>query len=172
MPETFNHHCATTLPSNDSIVPLSSNSDSPGLTPNVAAEDESTTTEGEGELTAAIGIEGTKSSPQANGIEYAQHYWAHHLYLAVKDAEENWLELGNIQLPTPSKALRQKCGAYADVLRCMCHAGWALMKFNDNRGEIPQLQNVLGQLQHLIDMRMVCGTNKYEDIELLLLIEF
>ncbi|KAF8523307.1 hypothetical protein BU17DRAFT_63880 [Hysterangium stoloniferum] len=110
MPGTLGRPCAASSHANPSDVPLSANSHSPGLTVEVAAVVTSPSASLVVEPSSGIGLEEPKYSPQPNAMEYAKRYWTQHLYLAVKDAGENWVELGNIQLPTSSEAFPEDYG--------------------------------------------------------------
>ncbi|KAF8523295.1 hypothetical protein BU17DRAFT_85984 [Hysterangium stoloniferum] len=151
MPGTLGRPCAASSHANPSDVSLSANSHSPGLAVEVAAVVTAPSASLVVERSSGIGLEEPKYSPQPNTMEYAKRYWAQHLYLAVNDAGENWVKLGNIQLPTSSEAFPEDFLGLVYVVRCICHAGWALMKFH-TKGHIEQPGHMLGQLQHLINM--------------------
>ncbi|KAF8523303.1 hypothetical protein BU17DRAFT_85999 [Hysterangium stoloniferum] len=132
MPGTLGRPCPASSHANPSDVPLSANSHSPGLTVEVAAVVTSPSASLVVEPSSGVGLEEPKYSPQPNTMEYAKCYWAQHLYLAVKHAGENWVEFGNIELPTSSEAFPEDYMSFLYVLFYICHAGWALMKVWSN----------------------------------------
>jgi hypothetical protein len=111
------------------MVPLTSNSDAPGLTCNVAADNGPTTSEDD---VVVKGLNGIEFSLQQNTIEYAKYYWAWHMYLAVKDAGENWLGVVKYSITYLTECILEVllvvCGCLTSYMSCR----WALMKVCTN----------------------------------------